>query len=566
MYYTVGFNSEIPLPMTLQQGEYVATIPASAFAAGRLVRWYVTAEDANGALSRQPAYNTPDDPQYLGTVIVPTNSENNTGLPTMEWFAQDPWAAQNTTGSNGTAIYFLDHFYDNVFVKRKGVTSLSWAKPKLKFKFHEKVFVWKENLDAAVHEKPVDEFDINSLYWEPGQKSYMREHVGYEVLKEAGAPYNANFYFILRLNNAYWGLALYVEVNNNGYLARNNMSTDGLLFKAVSGTEANLRWDLPEDQLQYSFKKENQKKNDSWPLLYTFSQGISGGSNEEPSLWVFDNVDLPPTIDQLAVNAMLLNQDRCTKNYLIYDSPEHFWTMISYDQKSTMAGGGTPPGAAGTFNYLVNLIMEVPATRQMFMRRLRTLMDQFLDGGRLLQIINETYTEIKPAADYDNTVWHIGSIDDGYQALITEQLPQRKQQLYGTYGPNGSIPLIPEAQSPTVTLGLGRTQSSGNPAQQFVEITNTNAAAVDVSSWQVSGAVTATLQPGTVISGGSSLILVSNLLGFAARTASPMPGQGLQIQQAFQGSVGANGIIALTDTSGRNALNGIAGTTPNVAG
>lgn len=45
------------------------------------------------------------------------------------------------------------------------------------------VFVWKEDLDAAAHEKPVDEFDINSLYWEPGQKSYMREHVGYEVLK-----------------------------------------------------------------------------------------------------------------------------------------------------------------------------------------------------------------------------------------------------------------------------------------------------------------------------------------------------------------------------------------------
>lgn len=37
--------------------------------------------------------------------------------------------------------------------------------------------------------------------------------------REAGAPSNANFYFVLRLNNAYWGLALYVEVNNNEYLA-----------------------------------------------------------------------------------------------------------------------------------------------------------------------------------------------------------------------------------------------------------------------------------------------------------------------------------------------------------
>ena len=54
-------------------------------------------------------------------------------------FAQDTVSAVNTTGTNGTAVYFLDHFYDNVFVRRKGVTSLQWAKPKLKFKFHKKV-------------------------------------------------------------------------------------------------------------------------------------------------------------------------------------------------------------------------------------------------------------------------------------------------------------------------------------------------------------------------------------------------------------------------------------------
>ena len=45
------------------------------------------------------------------------------------------------------------------------------------------VFVWKEKLDAQANEVPVDEFDVNSLYYEPGQRSYMREHVAYEVLK-----------------------------------------------------------------------------------------------------------------------------------------------------------------------------------------------------------------------------------------------------------------------------------------------------------------------------------------------------------------------------------------------
>ena len=38
-------------------------------------------------------------------------------------------------------------------------------------------------MDPKANEVPVDAFEVNSLYWEPGQKSYMREHVGFTVLK-----------------------------------------------------------------------------------------------------------------------------------------------------------------------------------------------------------------------------------------------------------------------------------------------------------------------------------------------------------------------------------------------
>jgi hypothetical protein len=41
-------------------------------------------------------------------------------------------AATTTQGHSGS-ISFLGNFYDNVDGSRRGVTSLSWAKPKLKF-------------------------------------------------------------------------------------------------------------------------------------------------------------------------------------------------------------------------------------------------------------------------------------------------------------------------------------------------------------------------------------------------------------------------------------------------
>ena len=44
-------------------------------------------------------------------------------------------------------------------------------------------FIYKPILDKAVNEKKVDKFDLNSLYYEPGQKSYMREAIAYQVLQ-----------------------------------------------------------------------------------------------------------------------------------------------------------------------------------------------------------------------------------------------------------------------------------------------------------------------------------------------------------------------------------------------
>ena len=54
-------------------------------------------------------------------------------------FTDDITKSTSKTGQNGSAVYFLGRFYDNLFVRRKGVTSLSWPKPKLKFKLSDNV-------------------------------------------------------------------------------------------------------------------------------------------------------------------------------------------------------------------------------------------------------------------------------------------------------------------------------------------------------------------------------------------------------------------------------------------
>ena len=45
--------------------------------------------------------------------------------------------------------------------------------------------------------------------------------------------------------------------------------------------------------------------------------------------------------------------------------------------------GNTTTGAPGTYNYLIDAVLAVPRTRQMYVRRLRSLMDQLIATGRL---------------------------------------------------------------------------------------------------------------------------------------------------------------------------------------
>lgn len=47
------------------------------------------------------------------------------------------------------------------------------------------------------------------------------------------------------------------------------------------------------------------------------------------------------------------------------------------------APGPTVTGAQGTYNHLIDAVLDVPRTRQMYMRRLRTLMDTFMATNRL---------------------------------------------------------------------------------------------------------------------------------------------------------------------------------------
>ena len=87
------------------------------------------------------------------------------------------------------------------------------------------------------------------------------------------------------------------------------------------------------------------------------------------------------------------------------------------------------------------------------------------------------------------------------EQLISIYLPGRRNFLNSTNATlNGD--LIPPSQPTNAVILIGATDYSpvsGNPAEQYVQLHNTNSYAVDVSNWRLIGAIEFTMRPGTVI-------------------------------------------------------------------
>jgi hypothetical protein len=214
------------------------------------------------------------------------------------------------------------------------------------------------------------------------------------------------------------------------------------------------------------------------------------------------------------------------------------------------AAAGTTPvprrgsGAAFTYNHLTAALLDVPETRAMYLRRLRTLADAYYgaEGGngtatepRMARLVRAHWTKVERAARESAKLWAQADPGRGIEQLLREYVPIRARQLLGTYAPGGVRPLLPSSASlSSQTLRLARFErDGGNGSGAFLEIANDAdgsrgaESAVDASGWAVRfGTRLWRLPHGAVVPGGRSLYLARDVQGFGARGVSPRGGEG----------------------------------------
>jgi hypothetical protein len=590
LHHRVMFDSEFELTMfddgqhgdgAAGDGVFGATIPAGIAATGEMLRFYVTAEDTANASSRAPLFPDPtNSAEYFGLVIT---DDVQSQLPVLRTFVDNPAAAESAGGTRAT-IAFDGEFYDNVFMRLRGQTSRNWPKKSFKVDLNrDHHFLFDPQTPR------VEEFNLNTTYTD---KSYVRSTLAYEDFRDAGVAYSATFPIRIQQNNDFYSVAIFTEQPDADYLARNNLDPDGSLYKVVAnGLTGNANSGMEKKT------RRDEDHSDAQALINGLA--LSGANLD---VFLKDNVDLPAQINYMATNVVIQNIDRTVKNYYIYrdSNGNGLWRMLPWDvdlsygpdalntdvidSSDDFPNDNTSHpymgGSAFPFNNLQNKLLDdifrTPETEQMFLRRLRTLMDELMDPveQRHETRIAELLSIMDPDVALDQAKWganaHYGSTDFTLQAALermnTEYFALRRTHLFTTHN-IGNIPDyalavgIPNQQLDFAVLApaerniaFGEIEfapTSSNQDEEFIELKNDNAFAIDISGWKLRGAVSMTFDPGTVIPANSSIFATPDEPTFRARATGPRGGQSLLIQGNYNGHLSSFGeTIRLEDSNG----------------
>jgi hypothetical protein len=543
-------------------GVYGGTIPGTAYQAGNMVRYYIKATDTGTNVSRDPVFvKGKQMPEYWGTVVH--NPALTNPLPVLHWFSQT--ATAGDSGGTGS-IFYNDQFLDNVRFGIHGQSSAGFPKHSFNVDLNAGYkLVWNEG------EPAID--DINLLTTWP-DKAKMRNMLSYGIFRDAGTAYHFVVPVRVQFNGQFWGDWHFVENGDDNYLKRVGLDPNGALYKMYTT--------FPDENGNEKKTRQNEGTGD----LAAFSAGMNR-SGAAKTAFIMDNINIPEVVNYLAAMTMTANTDCCHKNYYFYRDTEGTgeWSMLPWDVDLSFGRVWSGAGAAyyddtmysdvafqvGNNNRVPQAIFNDPRLNQMYLRRLRTLMEELLQPPgtpthllKFERFIDEWVPKLAPDGALDlakwgtwsgnSTVGTVGdnrnrqSVTEAANIIKYEYLPARRNYLFN------SLSQVPKSQptNPAILIGsMDYNPASGNQDEEYFTLINTNKVFIDISHWSIRGAVNFTFQGGTVLPTNGTLYVSPNVNAFRARTTGPRGGQGLFVQGGYQGHLSARGeSIELVDNLG----------------
>lgn len=576
LHYRSMFDAEVAVPMfddgqhddgQANDGVFAAMIPAGMSEKAQMIRYRLTADIEDQIVASSPPFQDPlTTRQYFGTVVFDESIQSN--LHVFQLFLEDPDASETDDGTRG-ALFHDGRFYDNIEIDTTG-RSIGLSGPK---KSHD-IFFTSDNW-LQLGELRMNDFDIINDYW---NRAKVRIPLGFETLRNIGVPAHLSFPARVDRNGEFFGTYSFVDGGNEQFLERAGIDPGGALYKMNLGFAAS----------QAAFKKQT-RNHEAFEDISDLFDGLKL-EGEARRNFLFDNVNIPAVINYLVGLVAMGHGDCCGKNLYLYRDSEGSgeWEALPWDLDSAFGRGGAAdardivPTAAGVFtginssNVLFDALMtDIPEFREMYLRRLRNVIDDVLQPPdtpqeelKFEKRIDELVEELEPDALLDFERWGSWTLESENDPIIhsheapgwmhhvnilkNDYFPARRTFIYRSMENASGQDIGPRQETAEIRFRqIDASPVSGNQDEEYIELINQGTSAVDISGWELRGGVSHTFRAGTVLTPGSSLFVSPNVNAFRARSSGPTGGQGLFIQGNYQGHISNHGAtLQLTALNG----------------
>ena len=588
-----------------------ARIPAAVVQAGQMLRWRVIATDEAGYTFTMPPFRDSalavalqDSPQYFGT--VPVDPAINTPFQVIHRFIQNPAAVTSTTAYVACSVAMNGEFYDNCRINLHGQSTSQATFLKKSYDIDgNRGYRFKWSTDPLLPR--AKDINLLTIY---GDKTKIRHVMAYEMNRLAGVHAHVAFSTHNRLNGTFDGIYDFVEDGDDVYLERTGLNKDGALYKCYTSMADPATGANNGTATVNGVEKKTRKLENNLDL-YTFIQGMHLTDANARKAFLFDNVDVPKMINMMAANTTTGNHDLHAKNYYIYrdTGKTNLWTLLPWDLDLSQARQWTgvnnyfddgvyinPGGTlSGQGQYLIARLYAYLEFSNMAKRRIRSLQDKFWKTSATSPDLTRWYDNrvSQLAAQFGATLTAGGSDTAGMDAALdysryaaaawknagvttaspfaaytmSQELQRHMNggssfviQRINTLNADGNVPAAYNLNTltPLTFSAVEHSPASGDQDQEYITITNPNTVSIDLSLWQLTGGVTFTFEPGTIINGtatagpnSNKLFVVASRNAFKTRTVSPKGGESLNVAGGYQGHLSNLGeTINLLDDAG----------------
>ncbi len=531
--YRVDFAAEQTLAMTSAGGDtYTGTIPGAA--AGKLIRYRVETSNAV-ASTRSPRV---DDTINFRGVSVPHGISSP--IPVLEWFLAD--ADYNLMVNNpeqdivrNGAIAFNGTVIDNVAMNIKGHASQKDPKVSWAFEFPQNHELEMPGLLVA----PIDEFDMQADW---SDRAHGRAILSWDAYQRAGVVNHQMFPIRTQRNGVFQGAYSFQEDHDGTWREREGYDNHQY-FEAETSAFQQSR------PVTVRFSKKDPDETDYAPLQ-AFLNGVALSGNAERD-FLLGNADLPKMINYAAVTAIIEHHDSSSKNFDLAQNPvTGRWTILPWDLDHTLGNGCcnvnsqfvTPAEPGDNISELMRAILAVPQWREMYFRRLRTLVNDILAPARMEGVYD---TRIGPAApvlalDYARWPYPSSPSYSKYRTWLFNDIADRRTVFASDARVPGNQPAVPAM----VINEIQHSPTAGDTAE-FVEVYNPNSVAIDLAGWTLTGGLTLTVQPGTVILPNQTMTFVKDDPTFRSTYGSTV-----FVGDRYSGALASSGPLTLTRPDG----------------